>query len=171
MAQQNRIAVRRGMGHGVDRDVATGATLVLDHDLLAPNLGEPLGDDAGRRVGAATSRKSYHKPHGTIRPGLRLRDARERWQRSSARGQMQKFPTIGKFHRWALPFLRHSITSSARARSIAGTSRPSALAVLRLMTSSYLVGACTGRSAGFSPLRMRSTYSAARRNWLIRSGP
>ena len=51
----------------------------------------------------------------------------------------------------------HSITSSARASSVGGTSRPSALAVLRLMTSSYLVGACTGRSAGFSPLRMRST--------------
>jgi hypothetical protein len=28
---------------------------------------------------------------------------------------------------------------------------------LELITSSYLVGACTGRSAGFSPLRMRST--------------
>ena len=39
----------------------------------------------------------------------------------------------------------------------AARSRPSALAVLRLITSSYLVGACTGRSAGFSPLRMRST--------------
>ena len=39
----------------------------------------------------------------------------------------------------------------------AALSRPSALAVLRLITSSYLVGACTGRSAGFSPLRMRST--------------
>jgi hypothetical protein len=51
----------------------------------------------------------------------------------------------------------HSITSSARASSVAGTSSPSALAVLRLMTNSYLVGACTGRSAGFSPLRMRST--------------
>ena len=38
-----------------------------------------------------------------------------------------------------------------------GMVRPSALAVLRLITSSYLVGACTGRSAGFSPLRMRST--------------
>jgi hypothetical protein len=25
-----------------------------------------------------------------------------------------------------------------------------------LITSSYFVGACTGRSAGFSPLRMRS---------------
>src|SRR6516162_10480884 len=49
----------------------------------------------------------------------------------------------------------HSITSSARASTVAGTSRPSALAVLRLMTVSYLVGACTGRSAGFSPLRMR----------------
>ena len=52
---------------------------------------------------------------------------------------------------------RYSITSSARASSDGGTSRPSALAVLRLITSSYLVGACTGRSAGFSPLRMRST--------------
>ena len=51
----------------------------------------------------------------------------------------------------------HSITSSARASRVGGTSRPSALAVFRLMTSSYLVGACTGRSAGFSPLRMRST--------------
>ena len=51
----------------------------------------------------------------------------------------------------------HSITSSARASSVGDTSRPNALAVLRLMTSSYLVGACTGKSPGFSPLRMRST--------------
>ena len=50
----------------------------------------------------------------------------------------------------------YSMTSSARASMTAGV-RPSALAVLRLITSSYLVGACTGRSAGFSPLRMRST--------------
>src|SRR3954470_23953941 len=51
----------------------------------------------------------------------------------------------------------YSITSSARASSVDGTVMPSALAVLRLITNSYLVGACTGRSAGFSPLRMRST--------------
>src|SRR5215813_14274775 len=50
----------------------------------------------------------------------------------------------------------HSITSSARASTEAGTSMPNAFAVLRLITSSYFVGACTGRSAGFSPLRMRS---------------
>ena len=46
---------------------------------------------------------------------------------------------------------------AARASTVAGTSRPSALAVFRLIINSYLVGACTGRSAGFSPLRMRST--------------
>ena len=34
----------------------------------------------------------------------------------------------------------YSITSSARASSIGGTSRPSALAVLRLMTNSNIVG-------------------------------
>src|SRR5262245_6378601 len=35
----------------------------------------------------------------------------------------------------------HSITSSARASSVGGTSRPSVLAVLRLIASSYFVGA------------------------------
>jgi hypothetical protein len=65
----------------------------------------------------------------------------------------------------------HSITSSARASSVVGTSRPSALAVLRLIASSYFTGACTGRSAGFSPLRMRSTYSVARRTGSSVSGP
>jgi hypothetical protein len=51
----------------------------------------------------------------------------------------------------------YSITSSARASTEGGTVSPIALAVLRLITVSYLVGVCTGRSAGFSPLRMRST--------------
>src|SRR5262245_30338499 len=56
-----------------------------------------------------------------------------------------------------LQHVNYSITASARASSEGGTVMPSALAVLRLITSSYLVGACTGMSAGFSPLRMRST--------------
>jgi hypothetical protein len=34
---------------------------------------------------------------------------------------------------------------------------PSALAVLRLITSSNFVGCSTGRSAGRAPFRMRST--------------
>src|SRR5262249_33075660 len=60
-----------------------------------------------------------------------------------------------------MPF--YSMTSSARVSSVGGTTRPSALAALRLITSSYLVGACTGRSTGFSPLSMRPTYPAASR--------
>jgi len=55
----------------------------------------------------------------------------------------------------------HSITSSARASSVGGTSRPSVLAVLRLMTNSNLVDCTTGRSAGLSPLRMRPAYTPA----------
>ena len=51
----------------------------------------------------------------------------------------------------------HSITSSAVANSVSGTARPSALAVLRLITNSNLVGCSTGRSAGLAPLRIRST--------------
>jgi hypothetical protein len=47
----------------------------------------------------------------------------------------------------------YSITSSALACSVKGTVSPSALAVLRLMTSSNFVGWRTGRSAGLAPLR------------------
>src|SRR5262249_38450025 len=54
----------------------------------------------------------------------------------------------------------HSITSSARASTVAGTARPSALAVTRLMTKSNLVGCSTGMSAGFAPRRILSTRSA-----------
>jgi hypothetical protein len=49
---------------------------------------------------------------------------------------------------------RHSITSSARPRSVTGISRPRALAVLRLITNSNFVGCSTGMSAGFAPLRI-----------------
>ena len=56
----------------------------------------------------------------------------------------------------------HSITSSARARSFGGTSRPSALAVLRLMTSSNLIGCWTG-SREPSGLRLRPTMGLDRR--------
>jgi hypothetical protein len=36
-------------------------------------------------------------------------------------------------------------------------SEAAGLAVLRLIVSAYFLGFCTGRSAGFSPFRMRST--------------
>ena len=49
----------------------------------------------------------------------------------------------------------HSITSSARASSVGGTSRPSVLAAGRLITNSNLVACMTGKSDGLAPWRMR----------------
>jgi hypothetical protein len=72
---------------------------------------------------------------------LAIRSPRRRWRAASAE------------RRIAFP---HSITSSARTSSDGGTSSPSALAVFRLRAVSYLVGACTGSSAGLAPRRMRS---------------
>jgi hypothetical protein len=49
----------------------------------------------------------------------------------------------------------YSITSSARESTASGIVRPSAFAVLRLMTNSNLTGCVMGRSAGLAPLRTR----------------
>src|SRR5213082_438575 len=61
-------------------------------------------------------------------------------------------PDFHRLDRTSFAWRTHSMTSDARARTVVGTARPSVFAVLRLSTVSYLVGACTGRSAGFSPL-------------------
>ena len=52
---------------------------------------------------------------------------------------------------------RYSMTSSAVARSVDGTIRPSAFAVLRLMASSNFVGCSIGSAAGLVPFRILST--------------
>src|SRR5262249_23832091 len=102
-----------------------------------------------QEVGYIAQRRAAHKPdHGQC-GRLRTRHGRTHSRAAEQRDEL------------APP--DHSITSSARASSVSGTVRPSALAVLMLITSSNLVGACTGRSAGFSPLSMRSTYEAERR--------
>ena len=53
--------------------------------------------------------------------------------------------------------LHHSITSSARTRSVSGIVIPRAFAVLRLTTISNLAGRSMGRSAGFVPPKIRPT--------------
>ena len=55
------------------------------------------------------------------------------------------------------PSIYHSITSSARTRSVSGIVRPSAFAVLTLTTSSNLLGRSMGSSPGFAPARIRAT--------------
>src|SRR6516162_5096834 len=75
-----------------------------------------------------------------------LRARRERPRHSRAAEQRNELATFD-----------HSITSSAATSRPGGTVRPSVFAVFRLTTVSNLVAACTGRSAGLSPRRMRST--------------
>src|SRR5439155_10272690 len=55
-------------------------------------------------------------------------------------------PDFHRQDRTSFAWRTYSITSSARASTAGGIVRSSAFAVLRLITSSYLVGACTGRS-------------------------
>ena len=73
----------------------------------------------------------------------------------SVRGAVRHRPASENLHNTGSE-RTHSITSSARASSEGGTVRPRALAVLRLRTNSNFVGWMTGRSAGFSPLRIRA---------------
>src|SRR6266571_1018713 len=55
------------------------------------------------------------------------------------------------------PLHTYLMTLSAWKRTVGGMVRPSAWAVLRLMTNSKRRGCSTGRSAGLAPCRMRST--------------
>jgi hypothetical protein len=71
--------------------------------------------------------------------------------------------------RWRL--FAYSITSSARASSVGGTSRPSALAVLRLAIVMNFVACSTGMSRGLVPFSILSTKTAARRNCSEKSTP
>src|SRR5262245_9754004 len=57
----------------------------------------------------------------------------------------------------AWPKLRLTRSPRRRGRAVLAPHQCRLLAVLGLISSSNLVGACTGKSAVFSPLRMRST--------------
>src|SRR5262245_56002681 len=111
--------------------------VALDPGKLAQLLSEYVGEMAlqGRRGGAQET------DPGDL-PSL-LRPRRERPRRSAA-DQRDECAAV------------HSITSSARADSAGGTSRPNSFAVFRLITNSNLVACITGSSAGFSPLRIRA---------------
>src|SRR5262249_12546985 len=116
----------------VDRNVAA-----LDKTYAAKALGKPSLHLRGSRTPAA-ARIPHHRARGLLTGAGRR-------QRRRAAEQRDEVAAL------------HSITSSASASSLSGICRPSAWAVLRLTTSSNLVGCITGRSAGFSPLRTRPT--------------
>src|SRR5215471_21288865 len=118
--------------------------MVFDHDILlliVAHFAQPLpkgGSIGCRGIGGPTVDKCDYGWHRL------LRSHRKRPSSCRAANKRDELPPP------------HSITSSARASNDEGIVRPRVWAVLRLITSSYLVGICTGRSAGFSPFRMRS---------------
>src|SRR5262249_18662395 len=117
------------------------ASAVLDDELVAETLREPLCHHARNDVGGAPGGKADDDAHRPRRIGLRPRETRGGRQRGSAGGQVQKI-SAEKFHfdpspLWSL----YSITSAARASNMGGTVRPSALAVVRSMTRSNFVEA------------------------------
>src|SRR5262249_42117300 len=123
------------------------AEAIFNNDVFALNvakLAQPLFES--RQFGRRAGRSAWEYPdHLRNLRRLLLRACRERPRHRRAAEQRDERATL------------HSLTSLARASSVVGTSMPIALAVFTLITSSYFVGACTGRSAGFSPLRMRAT--------------
>src|SRR5262249_20731255 len=59
-------------------DIGGAAAAVLDHHLLAPNVGELAGDDAGDGVGSPAGRERHDQPHEAVRPIRAGRSLRER---------------------------------------------------------------------------------------------
>jgi hypothetical protein len=127
----------------------------------------PRAKGEGGELAWLTTGQQVRNPHSD--PAFRLKVLIDDLRRRSSGGVRHHRPS----HRTPdprnelLPF--HSITSSARTSKFVGMVRPSALAVLRLMTNSNLVGWITGRSPGFSPLRMRPIYTPTCRSIPLRS--
>src|SRR5262245_60801534 len=125
--------------------VMTVRPSILDRDILTldiTGLAQALAERT-HTVRVSLRRCGTEKPNHRHR---RLLRARREWPRGRRAAEQRD--------EFAAP---HSITSSAVCRNGSGTVRPSAFAVLRLMTSSYLVGCWTGRSLALAPLRIRST--------------
>ena len=104
----------------------------------------PMPSTSRRRAGCVSMTSNTLSPKDQSNPLPLLRPRRKRPRGYAAEQRDDLAPS-------------HSITSSAMASNDAGTVRPSVFAVLRLITSTNLVGSWTGRSAGLAPLRIRST--------------
>src|SRR5262249_52082156 len=113
--------------------------VTLDEACFGESLAHPI-DQESDLCRRGVPEKPYHRHRRLLRP------RRERPSRRRATEQRDELAPSD-----------HSITSSARASSMGGRCRPSALAVCELSTSSTRVGCSTGKSVGFSPLRIRPT--------------
>src|SRR6516162_11618137 len=92
------MAVRGSTHDRLRANISGGPCPVLDDDLLAEALRQPLTDQACNNVGPATGGVPDDDTDRMRRIGLRPRDPRCGREHGNARGQMQKLPSVGKFH-------------------------------------------------------------------------
>src|SRR5262245_22227730 len=122
-----------------------GSAGVVEHDgLMSPEPGQVLSYEAATHVWTRARTDSHNDLHRSAGKALSACTSAAERQRRAADPCDERTPG-------------HSMTSSARARSECGTVRPRALAVVRLITSSILVGCSTGSSPGFVPRKILST--------------
>src|SRR5262245_44886752 len=140
----------------------------LESDKLGGNLAKALGtplrptilDRHGATLDPAEFAQSLNKGGCPCNPGRRSARSKEpndrqlRWLLRAGRERPRRRCAADERDELAAP---HSITSSASVSRLSEILRPSALAVVRLMTRSNLVGCSTGRSAGLAPRRILST--------------
>ena len=125
------------------------------------------------RLRVAVQRPSTLNASGLIVDGRSsTRCSRSRYKKAVTRGLSRT--TILEVCRQALcsqVAALHLITRSARSRIDCGTVMPRAVAVLRFTTSSNVADWSMGRSPGFAPLRILSTYIASRRYVSVKFSP
>src|SRR5262249_18439386 len=139
-----RRARRRVLHPGRVKGRPPAAVVVLRQLQVEALAVHPGGDpaDAGPRVEPRAQRPERAVVRGQRAPG-------------EAERRPEELAALVEHGYWMI--------SSARSSTDCGIVRPSAFAVLRLITSSNFVGRSTGRSAGLAPLKILSTKRAARR--------
>src|SRR5262249_17410823 len=136
------------------KSVFDGDVLSLDPAKFVQLLPERFHED--RHAGSsAIIEETYAEDFRWL---LRL-GGKTKWKRKSEESKARNFSIHHVSSR-----LLHLITLSARASTFGGIVRPICFAALRLIINSNFIGCSTGRSAGLRPLRILSTYVAARRN-------
>ena len=93
LADQERVAVGRGLGDGLGADDVRGAALVLDNDLLTPVFAESLRQCTTDDVGDATGHRGDDEGDLPRRIGRRLRMARAAERDQQKRGNEIFFHT------------------------------------------------------------------------------
>jgi hypothetical protein len=84
------MAVCRRVHNRLSGNIAGGTRPVIDEDLLAQTVGQPLSDQARDDVDLTARRKAHDNAHWLRRIGLRLRNPRHGGERGNTCCQMQK---------------------------------------------------------------------------------